>query len=598
MANKIRNFCIIAHIDHGKSTLADRLLEITETIDKRKMHDQYMDTLELEQERGITIKLQTARMLYTFKGEKYTLNLIDTPGHVDFSYEVSRSLAACEGAILLVDATQGIEAQTLSTVMQALEHNLEIIPVLNKIDLPNAEVPKRLQEIEDVLGFTKEEVILASGKTGEGVEAIIEAIITHVKPPLVKESKTPRALIFDSFYDEFKGVVCIVKNAQGFINTDQTLHLLQSQVQFKALEVGYLTPFMKEGTIIEAGEVGYIATGLKDIHAVGVGDTISTATDVEPFAGYMKVKPMVYAGIYPIDVDDQKDFKEAIEKLSLNDAAFSYVQESNPALGFGYRCGFLGLLHMDIVRERLEREFNAEIIITSPTTEYIIKRQGKDEEEKIVSTYDFHPEGIVYIKEPWVRLEIYTPQPYIGDIMSLCYGKRGEYINTQYFGSKDSSLSRVAIIFNMPLAEIITDFFDQLKSLSQGYASMDYDIIGYREADIVKLDIAVNYEAIDPLSLFIHASKAEDKGRLLVKELRDVIPKHQFKVPVQAMVGSKIIAREDIAALKKDVTAKLYGGDISRRKKLWEKQKRGKKRMKFFGKVQIPQEAFLVASRI
>ncbi len=596
--SNIRNFCIIAHIDHGKSTLADRLLEITKTVDKRKMHDQYMDTLELEQERGITIKLQTARMHYTLNNEEYILNLIDTPGHVDFAYEVSRSLAACEGAILLVDATQGIEAQTLSTVMQAIDHNLEIIPVLNKIDLPNAEVPLRLKEMKDILGFKEEEVLCASGKTGEGVEAIIEKIIEKIPAPTKGTNDHIRALVFDSFYDEFKGVVCVVKLTDKGITGLPKLQLLTSNTTFSPLEIGYLTPYQVVAKEIHEGEVGYIATGLKDIHTVGVGDTISDNESTTLLEGYRKVKPMVYAGIYPIDVDDQKEFKEAVEKLSLNDAAFSYEKENSPALGFGYRCGFLGLLHMDIIRERLEREFNADILMTSPTTEYIVKRRGSDDEEKIITTSGFMAEDVEYLKEPWVRMEIYTPSQYIGDIMSLCHTKRGEYINTEYFGDKDSTLSRVSIVFNIPLAEIITDFFDSLKSQTQGYASMDYDFIGYRESDIVKLDIAVNYQIIDPLSIFIHASLAEEKGRILVKQLKDIIPKHQFKVPIQAMIGSKILAREDIPALKKDVTAKLYGGDISRRKKLWEKQKRGKKRLKAFGKVEIPQEAFLVASRV
>lgn len=596
--SNIRNFCIIAHVDHGKSTLADRLLEITNTVDKRKMHDQYMDTLELEQERGITIKLQTARMVYKYMDQEYILNLIDTPGHVDFSYEVSRSLAACEGAILLIDATQGIEAQTLSTVMQALDHNLEIIPVLNKIDLPNADIELRQKEIEDVLGFKKDEILLASGKTGEGVEKIIQNIITKIPSPNVSENETIRALVFDSFYDEFKGVVCVVKVVDGKVLHNTKLSLLASKTTFLPIEIGYLSPYMSASNEIQNGEVGYVATGLKDIHAVGVGDTISDNTNATPLEGYKRVKPMVFAGIYPIDADDQKEFKEAIEKLSLNDSAFTYKKENSAALGFGYRCGFLGLLHMDIVSERLEREFNAKILVTSPTTEYIIKRRDRNEEDVVISTSDFESDLIEYIKEPYVKVEIYTPDKYIGDIMSLCYSKRGEYINTQYFGSKDSPLSRVSIIFNIPLAEIITDFFDQLKSLSQGYASMDYELIGYRQSDIVKLDIAVNYQVIDPLSIFIHSSKAEEKGRLLVKELKEIIPKHQFKIPIQAMIGSKIIAREDISALKKDVTAKLYGGDITRRMKLWEKQKKGKKRMKAFGKVEIPQEAFFVASKI
>jgi GTP-binding protein LepA len=596
MAN-IRNFCIIAHIDHGKSTLADRLLELTGTVDKRKMHDQYMDTLELEQERGITIKLQTARMKYTHNGESFVLNLIDTPGHVDFAYEVSRSLAACEGAILLVDATQGVEAQTLSTVMQALDHNLEIIPVLNKIDLPNADIERRSKEIEEVLGFSRDEILLASGKTGEGVDTILQRIVERIPAPKKSDSTDLQALIFDSFYDEFKGVVCVVKLVSGDVEGLKKMYLLQSHTEFSPIEVGYLTPYMTPSTGIKEGEVGYIATGLKDIHAVGVGDTISLSKETPPLEGYRKVKPMVFAGIYPIDVDEQKEFKEAVEKLGLNDAAFSYEKENSPALGFGYRCGFLGLLHMDIVKERLEREFNADILVTNPTTEYIIKRRGHSEEEKIISTYGFKQEEIEYIKEPWVKMEIYTPGQYIGDVMSLCYGKRGEYINTQYFGAKET-LARVLITFSLPLAEIITDFFDQLKSLTQGYASMDYELLDYRQSDIVKLDIVVNYEIIEPLSLFIHESRAEEKGRALVKELKEIIPKQLFKIPLQAMVGAKIVAREDISAFKKDVTAKLYGGDITRRMKLWEKQKKGKKRLKTFGKVEIPQEAFLAASRI
>ena len=594
----IRNFCIIAHIDHGKSTLADRLLEVTNTVDKRKMHAQYMDTLELEQERGITIKLQTARMHYSFRGEPYILNLIDTPGHVDFAYEVSRSLAACEGAILLVDATQGIEAQTLSTVMQALEHNLEIIPVLNKIDLPNADIPLRMKEIEDVLGFKQNEILTASGKTGEGIQELLEAVILKIPSPVIDTSKPLRALIFDSFYDEFKGATCVVKLIDGKITRLTKLHLLSSNISFDPVEIGYLTPNEIVSKELFSGEVGYIATGLKDLHAVGVGDTVSVDQYVLPLEGYKQVKPMVFAGIYPIEVDEQEEFKEAVEKLSLNDAAFTYTKESSPALGFGYRCGFLGLLHMDIIKERLDREFNASILVTSPTTEYLVKMKGKEHEEKVISTFGFSFDKVEYIKEPWVRAEIYTPSTYIGDIMSICYKKRGEYKDTQYFGVKESSLSRVSIVFHMPLAEIITDFFDLLKSSTQGYASMDYDIIGYEFADIVKLDVAVNYQLIEPLSLFIHASKAEEKGRQLVKELKDIIPRHLFTVPIQAMVGTKILAREDITAMKKDVTAKLYGGDISRRKKLWEKQKKGKKRMKFFGKVEIPQEAFLVASRI
>ena len=613
---KIRNFCIIAHIDHGKSTLSDRLLELTNTIDKRKLHDQFMDTLELEQERGITIKLQTARMKYTYEGEEYVLNLIDTPGHVDFAYEVSRSLAACEGAILLVDAAQGVEAQTISNAFKALEHDLVIIPVVNKVDLPNAEPERRAKELCDVLGFREDEVVFTSGKTGFGIEELLKAVIERVPAPKGDIDKNLQCLIFDSFFDDHKGVVAQVKVVNGAIqkpdlSNRRKLRFIATKNDIQPLEIGYMTPILVEANSLTVGEVGYIATGQKDIHQVHVGDTITFADlPGESLPGYEKAKSMVYAGLYPTDADKQVEFREAIEKLALNDAALNYTPEVSGALGSGFRCGFLGLLHMEIVQERLEREHNIDLVITAPSVEYKVKlltSKYKNENFKptdfddegrvtITSAANLPDEGVVdVIQEPWVEVEIITPNEYLGSLMQLCQQKRGVYKDTQYIkaGKESTNLERAILKYDMPLSEIITDFFDKLKSISHGYASLDYRLKGYFDADIVRLNVMVNGEVVDALSMLVERSKAVYEGKKLVEKLKTLIPKHQFKVPIQAAIGSKIIAREDIPAYKKDVLKGLYGGDHRRKMKHLERQKEGKKRMKKFGSVTIPQEAFL-----
>lgn len=617
--SKIRNFCIIAHIDHGKSTLSDRLLEITGTIDKRKLHDQFMDTLELEQERGITIKLQTARMKYVYNGEEYTLNLIDTPGHVDFAYEVSRSLAACEGAILLVDAAQGVEAQTISNAFKALEHDLVIIPVINKIDLPNAEPERRAQEFCDVLGFHQEEIIFTSGKTGEGVEDLLKAVIEKIPAPKDNANGKLQGLIFDSFYDDHKGVVAQVRLMSGQITNEDLTHkrkirFIATQNDLQPLEIGYMTPILIPSNSIGVGEVGYIATGQKDIHQVRVGDTITFANDPgDLLPGYEKAKSMVYAGLYPVEADKQVEFREALEKLALNDASLNYVPEASQALGLGYRCGFLGLLHMEIVQERLEREYGIDLVITAPSVEYKIKLNSTklkvdqykptdfDEHERltVTSAADLpDPSLIQEIYEPWVEAEIITPDEYIGPIMTLCQEKRGVYRGTEYVHSSSVSetgtaLNRAILKYDIPLAEIITDFFDRMKSISHGYASLDYKFKDYISGDIVKLSIMVNGEVVDALSILVDKESSEFEGRKLVERLKEVIPRHQFKIPIQASIGAKIIAREDIPAFRKDVLKGLYGGDHRRKLKHLERQKEGKKRLKQFGKVTIPQEAFL-----
>lgn len=619
--SNIRNFCIIAHIDHGKSTLSDRLLDLTGTIEKRKLHDQFMDTLELEQERGITIKLQTARMKYKLNGEEFVLNLIDTPGHVDFAYEVSRSLAACEGALLLVDAAQGVEAQTISNAFKALEHDLTIIPVVNKIDLPNAEPERRAKEFCDVLGFRMEEVIFTSGKTGEGVEDLLKAVIERVPAPQGEKDKRLQGLIFDSFFDDHKGVVAQVRIMSGSISErdltmKRKLRFLGTKNDLQPLEIGYMTPILIESKSLETGEVGYIATGQKDIHKVRVGDTVTFADEpAEMLPGYEKAKSMVYAGLYPIDADKQVEFREALEKLALNDAALNYSPEVSQALGSGFRCGFLGLLHMEIVQERLEREHGIELVITAPSVEYKIKVKSERLKVKneakleifeenganfvvITSAADLPDESIVEeIQEPWVNLEIITPNDYLGPIMQLCQEKRGVYTNTEYIktGSNEGSagVERVILKYDIPLSEIITDFFDTLKSISHGYASLDYTLKGYVASDIVRLNVMVNGEIVDALSMLVARQSAVTEGKRLVEKLKKLIPKHQFKVPIQAAIGNKIIAREDIPAYKKDVLKGLYGGDHRRKMKHLERQKEGKKRMKQFGSVTIPQEAFL-----
>ncbi len=584
--SKIRNFCIIAHIDHGKSTLADRFLEVTGTIEKRDMHDQLLDTMELEQERGITIKLQPARMDY--KG--HMLNLIDTPGHVDFAYEVSRSLAAVEGAILVVDASQGIEAQTLSNIYLALEHNLEIIPVLNKIDLPHAEPDRIAQEIIDLLGVKKEEIILASGKTGEGVEAILDRVIEKVPAPKGEAEKPFRALIFDSFYDIYKGVVAYVRVVDGKIGKNQKLYMIGGKSNADSLEIGYMKPKFISTNELHTGEIGYIVTGLKDVSGARVGDTVSLASDknVEQLAGYKKVQPFVFAGIYTIEGDDFPLLREALGKLALSDSSLQYEPESSSALGFGFRCGFLGLLHMDIVKERLEREFNLDLIVTTPSVSYEV--QKNDGEVLTINSPAELPDRsqIREIREPWVRVEIVTPSDYIGTIMELISGKRGVFKNIDYLEE-----TRVIIKCEMPLAQIVTDFYDMLKSISSGYASMNYEFIEFRAGALVKLDILVAETPIDTLSLLVHNTEAQSVGKQVVEKLKELIPRQLFKVAIQAAIGGKIIAREDIPAMRKDVTAKLYGGDVTRKNKLLNKQKAGKKKMKKLGKVEIPSNVFM-----
>lgn len=614
--NMIRNFAIIAHIDHGKSTLADRVLEMTGSIKRGKNHDRMLDTLELEQERGITIKLQTARILY----KDYILNLVDTPGHVDFSYEVSRALAACEGAILLVDATQGIQAQTLSTVYQALEHNLTLIPVINKIDLPNADIQSAEAEIQEVFGFKKEEIIYTSGKTGDGVQELLDAIVERIPAPkVIDTAEVTKGLIFDSFYHEHKGVVALVRLFEGEINANNKLYFYATKTKVEPIEIGFVKPDLESVKEIKCGEIGYLATGLKDINLIRTGDTVTIAgadlTTFKPLDGYQKPKPMVYAGLYPSDAKDQNDFREAIEKLGLNDAAFTYSPDNSPALGFGYRCGFLGLLHLEIVQQRIKREFDLEIITSAPTVEYRYKLTGDtnsypDEIELKVIDSDTNlktvnspldlpdPSKIDSIYEPIAKVEILTPETYIGALMELAQAKRGIYINTDYLSGNDGSKVNVArryviLQYHIPLSELITDFFDKLKSASSGFASLDYSVIKYQKSEIVKLDFMINHEVLESLSVLVFSEDAISIGKKIVQNLTEAIPRQQFKIPIQAAIGGKVVAREDIPAYRKDVTAKLYGGDYTRKMKLLQKQKKGKKKMEKIGKVEIPEEAFL-----
>lgn len=589
--NNIRNFCIIAHIDHGKSTLADRLLEITGTVSKREMKDQLLDQMDLERERGITIKLQPVRMAYQLQATSYTLNLIDTPGHVDFSYEVSRSLACCEGAILVVDSTQGIEAQTLANVYLAMEHDLKIIPVVNKIDLPNSDRKKTAEQIKAAFGFTDEEILYASGKTGEGVEDIIKAVIKHVPPPKGDSSKPLRALIFDSIYDIHKGVVAYVRVFDGQLLPREKIYALGSQAEAESLEVGYFKPKMEKHFEIKTGEVGYIVTGLRDVSRARVGDTITLFEGrqaVEPLAGYKHVTPMVYATIFPTTGDDYPLLREAMGKLKLSDAALEYEPINIPSIGFGFRTGFLGLLHMDIVQERLQREYNLDLVLTAPSVAYRITTTA-GAEVVIHNPAEFpDPSVIKEIFEPWMRVEILTPPDYIGPIMEIATQRRAVSRDIKYIGE-----SRVEMFFEMPLANIILDFYDKLKSVSSGYASLNYELLEERVGDLVKVDILVAGEKVDALSTIMHRSAAQEDGKNLVEKLKQLIPKHQFEIAIQAAIGGKVIARETISALRKDVTGYLYGGDVTRKMKLLNKQKKGKKRMKKIGKVDIPQEAFL-----
>ncbi len=592
----IRNFCIIAHIDHGKSTLADRLLVATGTITEREMKEQVLDDMDLERERGVTIKASAVRMLYTAPdGETYELNLIDTPGHVDFTYEVRRALQAAEGAILVVDATQGIEAQTLANLYMALDADLEIIPVVNKIDLPAAQPDLVAEEIENLLGFPAEEVIPVSAKTGQNVEQVLQAVVEKVPPPSGNPDAPLRALVFDSHYDPYKGVIAYVRVVDGSIATNQKLRLMAAGLDIEALEIGTFSPRMTPTGRLETGEVGYVATGLKEVQDVRVGDTITLASHpaTEPLPGYEPAKPMVFAGIYPVDNEDYLDLREALDKLRLNDAALIYEPENSAALGQGFRVGFLGLFHMEIVQERLEREYNLNLIATAPSVVYrVVLTNG--EEIEIDSPADLpDPSKIEEILEPWMRVQIWTPSDYIGPIMELVTNRRGIFEKMEYLDEK-----RVLLTYQLPLSELIVDFYDQLKSRTRGYASMDYQFSGYQPGDLVKLDILVNEQPVDALSIIVHRDQAYEKGSALVRRLKEVIPRQQFKVPIQAAIGKRVIARQTVPALRKDVLAKCYGGDVTRKRKLLEKQKEGKKRLKKLGNVEIPQEAFMAVLKI
>ncbi len=583
---KIRNFCIIAHIDHGKSTLADRILEISGGVESREMKSQFLDSMDIERERGITIKLNAVQLKY----KDHTLHLIDTPGHVDFSYEVSRSLEACEGALLVVDAAQGIEAQTLANLFLALNSNLTIIPVINKIDLPNADVPKVKKELINLFGFNEEDILLCSGKTGEGVPEIMDAIIEKIPAPKGKASDETKALIFDSYFDPYRGVIASICVKSGSINENDTIVMMSSDAEYEVVELGVNTPDAKRLKALDAGTVGWISGSIKTIDTVRVGDTITTKRNKakEPLSCYKPMKPMVYSGLYPIEPNKFEALKEALEKLKLNDASLSFEPETSGALGFGFRCGFLGLLHMEIIEERITREYNIDIISTSPSVIYeVIMTSG---EKVMVDNPSKMPDKVKIdkISEPFVRASILVPSEYIGPIMELCQEKRGVYQTTEYIDE-----TRVNIHYELPLAEIVYDFFDRLKSYTKGYASFDYEIIGYKESDLVKMDILINHEVVDALSLIIHKDSAYNRGRGVVKTLREIIPRQLFEVPIQATIGSKIIARETISAMRKNVLAKCYGGDISRKKKLLQKQKEGKKKMKMVGNVEIPPEAFL-----
>jgi len=612
--SKIRNFCIIAHIDHGKSTLADRFLEVTKTITSREMREQFLDTMDLERERGITIKLQPVQMKYHYRGKdsrfqisdsdsEFILNLIDTPGHVDFSYEVSRSLAAVEGVILLVDASQGIEAQTLANLHLAKEHNLKVISVINKIDLPSADPDRIVLEMENILNIPKEDILQVSAKTGEGVEQILNAVVEQIPAPAIKANMPLRALVFDSFFDAYKGVIAYIRVVDGEVQTADKIKMMANNAVAEILEVGVFAPKLTKCKKLSAGEIGYIATGLKDVDKVRVGDTITLAKpklneglkiknaklgQVKPLPGYKEISPFVYASIFAVDNDDYPKLREAIDKLKLNDAALTFEPENSPALGFGFRCGFLGLLHMEIVRERLEREFSLSLVITTPSVSYELTLA--DGEKNIIHNPTELPEANRYkaIAEPWVRLEIVMPSKYVGGVMKLAQKRRGIQKNVKYL-----DISRTLMIYEIPLSSVITGFYDNLKSVSSGYASMSYEFLEYRNDALVKVDILVNEKVVDSLSVIVHKSLAQNIGKELVAKLKKLIPRQNFKIPIQAAIGGKIIAREDIAPYRKDVLAKLYGGDRTRKDKLLGKQAKGKKRMKMVGNVEIPQEAFL-----
>ena len=593
---KIRNFCIIAHIDHGKSTIADRLIEYTGTLQKREMEAQVLDSMDLERERGITIKAQSVRILYKAQdGEEYILNLIDTPGHVDFSYEVSRSLAACEGALLVVDAAQGVEAQTLANVYLALEHDLEIIPVINKIDLPSADPDRVKQEIEDIMGLDASDAVLCSAKSGIGIPDILEAIVNKVPAPPDKSDKPTRALIFDSRFDAYKGAIAYVRVKEGSIKAKDTIRMMHDKKDFDVTELGIFTPYLVPVQELPCGSVGCIAASIKNVKDCHVGDTVTLANNpaTEPLPGYRKAVSMVYCGLYPTESKDYENLRDALEKLQLNDAALEYEAETSLALGFGFRCVFLGLLHMDVIQERLEREYNLTLITTAPSVNYkVYKTNGEmlevDNPAKLPP-----PTEIDYIEEPYVKATTIVPKDFVGTIMELSQDKRGEYQSMEYLDE-----TRVSVVYHLPLSEIIYDYFDKLKSATKGYASLDYELIGYKQSPMVKMDILLNGDPVDALSIIVHKDRAATRGRALAEKLKELIPRQMFEIPIQAAVGTKIVARETVKAWRKDVLAKCYGGDISRKRKLLEKQKAGKKRMKSVGSVEIPQEAFMAILKV
>ena len=593
---KIRNFCIIAHIDHGKSTIADRLIEYTGTLQKREMEAQVLDSMDLERERGITIKAQSVRILYKAQdGEEYTLNLIDTPGHVDFSYEVSRSLAACEGALLVVDAAQGVEAQTLANVYLALEHDLEIIPVINKIDLPSADPDRVKHEIEDIIGLDASDAVLCSAKSGIGIPDILEAIVNKVPAPPDKSDQPTRALIFDSRFDSYKGAIAYVRVKEGTIKAKDTIRMMHDNKDFDVTELGIFTPNLVPVQELPCGSVGCIAASIKNVKDCHVGDTVTLANNPapEPLPGYRKAVSMVYCGLYPTESKDYENLRDALEKLQLNDAALEYEAETSLALGFGFRCGFLGLLHMDVIQERLEREYNLTLITTAPSVNYkVYKTNGEmlevDNPAKLPP-----PTEIDYIEEPYVKATTIVPKDFVGTIMELSQDKRGEYQSMEYLDE-----TRVSVVYHLPLSEIIYDYFDKLKSATKGYASLDYELIGYKQSPMVKMDILLNGDPVDALSIIVHKDRAATRGRALAEKLKELIPRQMFEIPIQAAVGTKIVARETVKAWRKDVLAKCYGGDISRKRKLLEKQKAGKKRMKAVGSVEIPQEAFMAILKV
>ncbi len=588
---RIRNFSIIAHIDHGKSTLADRILQLTKTVSEREMREQVLDSMELERERGITIKAQAVRVMFRAADQRvYELNLIDTPGHVDFTYEVSRSLAACEGALLVVDAAQGLEAQTLANAYLAIENNLDIVPVVNKIDLPAADPDSVALELADLIGDSPDNVLRISAKTGQGVEDVLQAVVDRISPPSGDPHGPPRALIFDSSYDQYRGVLAFVRMVDGTFHTHDRVLAMAQGTRFDVEELGFFSPGMRPAKHLSAGEVGYIITGLKDVSQLRVGDTLTTASGgaAEPLPGYQEVKPMVFAGLFPTDSDQYPELRDALEKLKLNDAALSYEPETSQALGFGFRCGFLGLLHMDIVRERLEREYDLDLLVTAPTVAYRVQ-DVRGEWIEVHNPAQMPKAGdIVATEEPYVRASIIVPKEYVGTVMELNQERRGEFRQMEYLTEE-----RVQLVYDLPLAEIVLDYYDQLKSRSRGYASFDYELLGFRDAQLVKVDVLLAGELVDSLSLITHRDNAYRQGKALVEALRERIPRQMFEVAIQAAIGSRVIARETVKAKRKDVLAKCYGGDISRKRKLLEKQKKGKKRMKQVGNIEVPQEAFL-----